>query len=318
MNAEDAQKALRELKQEDKDVQLAKQREQDPTNLYFANLPSHVDEQMLTEVLQQRFQTKVSSARVMRERSGHSKCVGFARIDESRVCDQIIDELNNKPFPGDSHSGKVLLVKLADSGSSKKKMSLSNDDTITVSSQMTSMHQMSANASLNNSYSATNPQTNTNAPPVAHHQAAQYHHLTAATYNGFPIQPMYEPMHLNHHHQLQHQMQYQRAPAAPVAQNSAGAANVQYAAATQSATANGQPFLYYVPIHQHAARPASQQNNTAQSVGNAAAPNNANQQPQGQQAQTPDPANAGVYQMQQQFAGMALNPHVMHQHQVKI
>ena len=77
LSTEDAQTALRELKKQEKDVQLAKQREQDPTNLYFANLPSHVDEQMLSEMLETKFSIKVSSSRVMRERNGQSKGVGF-------------------------------------------------------------------------------------------------------------------------------------------------------------------------------------------------------------------------------------------------
>jgi hypothetical protein len=36
----------------------------------------------------------------MREKSGNSKGVGFARIDDNELCDSIIQELNNKPFPG--------------------------------------------------------------------------------------------------------------------------------------------------------------------------------------------------------------------------
>lgn len=60
---EDAIKALGEMKKEQKDVQFAKQREQDPTNLYFANLPSNVDEKCLTELLKKQFSASVSSTR---------------------------------------------------------------------------------------------------------------------------------------------------------------------------------------------------------------------------------------------------------------
>lgn len=319
VNADDAQRALRELKNEDKDVQLAKQREQDPTNLYFANLPGHIDEPMLIEMLHQRFQTKVSSARIMRERSGQSKGVGFARIDDSSVCDQIIDELNNKSFPGDNQSGKLLLVKLADSGSSKKKMGAGNDDPMAPSPQHTvsaaSVHQMSANVSLNSSYSASNGQSS----------APQYHaHHHLAPYNGFPLQLSYEPA--MHHAQMvapPQMMHYGRAPAtaptgaAQSAPQAPPANAVQYAG---QSGANGQPIsFYYVPaahlapqtLHQ---RPASQQNAPQAPNGGAAS----GAQPQAPQ-QAPGAAqdqNAAVYQMQQQFAGMAMNPHGVMPHQV--
>lgn len=36
----------------------------------------------------------------MRERSGDSKGVGFARIDDNKLCDKIVLELNAQPFPG--------------------------------------------------------------------------------------------------------------------------------------------------------------------------------------------------------------------------
>lgn len=88
------------MKKEQKDVQLAKQREQDPTNLYFANLPADVNEKTLTDMLLSKFKASISSTRIMRERNGVSKGVGFARIDDNSLCDEIIKELNNRPFPG--------------------------------------------------------------------------------------------------------------------------------------------------------------------------------------------------------------------------
>ena len=97
---DEAQTALAELKKEKRDVQLAKQREQDPTNVYFANLPPDIDETVLTELLRVRFEASVVSARIMREKSGHSKCVGFARIDNHALCERIVLELNGRPFPG--------------------------------------------------------------------------------------------------------------------------------------------------------------------------------------------------------------------------
>ncbi len=95
-------------------MQLAKQRELDPTNLYFANLPLDVDENILNEMLKIRFNANITSTRIMRERNGDSKGVGFARIDNYKLCDCIIFELNGKPFPAHPNQSKILLVKLAD------------------------------------------------------------------------------------------------------------------------------------------------------------------------------------------------------------
>lgn len=36
----------------------------------------------------------------MREKNGESKGVGFARIDNNKLCYKIIQELNGQPFPG--------------------------------------------------------------------------------------------------------------------------------------------------------------------------------------------------------------------------
>jgi RNA recognition motif-containing protein len=62
-SSHEAQLALNELKREQKDVQLAKQREQDATNLYFANLPADVDEKCLSDLLKSRFNANISSTR---------------------------------------------------------------------------------------------------------------------------------------------------------------------------------------------------------------------------------------------------------------
>ena len=36
----------------------------------------------------------------MKDRNGNSKGVGFARIDDNKLCDIIIQELNGKSYPG--------------------------------------------------------------------------------------------------------------------------------------------------------------------------------------------------------------------------
>ncbi len=118
VNHEDALKAIAELEKEHKgsilikiicnlisivflctDVQLAKQRIQDPTNIYFANLPLDIDEKSIAELLQTKFDAIVISTRIMREKNGNSKGVGFARINDGSICNTIIQELNGKIFP---------------------------------------------------------------------------------------------------------------------------------------------------------------------------------------------------------------------------
>lgn len=55
------------------------QQEQDPTNLYISNLPLSMDEQELENMLKHFGQ--VISTRILRDSSGHSRGVGFARSD---------------------------------------------------------------------------------------------------------------------------------------------------------------------------------------------------------------------------------------------
>lgn len=43
----------------------------------------------------------------MREKSGASKGVGFARIDDDKLCHTIIQELNGQPFPGTKKKEKT-------------------------------------------------------------------------------------------------------------------------------------------------------------------------------------------------------------------
>ncbi|OPJ69957.1 hypothetical protein AV530_008446 [Patagioenas fasciata monilis] len=72
-----AQKAVTALKASGVQAQMAKQQEQDPTNLYISNLPPGVDEQEL-EALLKPFGTVVST-RILRDPHGASRGVGFAR-----------------------------------------------------------------------------------------------------------------------------------------------------------------------------------------------------------------------------------------------
>lgn len=58
-------------------AQMAKQQEQDPTNLYIANLPLGMNEAELESMLSQHGQ--VISTRILRDNNVQSKGVGFAR-----------------------------------------------------------------------------------------------------------------------------------------------------------------------------------------------------------------------------------------------
>lgn len=87
------------------------EREQDPTNLYIANLPLIWSEQNI----QQMFQPfgLVISTRILRNPNGESRGVGFARMESREKCEQIINHFNGKKVPGIS---EPLLVKFADGG----------------------------------------------------------------------------------------------------------------------------------------------------------------------------------------------------------
>jgi RNA recognition motif-containing protein len=268
INQEDAQFALKKLKELDKDVQLAKQREQDPTNLYFANLPHSIDEASLTDMLQTRFNVQVSSTRIMRERTGQSKGVGFARIDESLICDRIIQELNQKPYPGlEGSNNKVLLVKLADTGNQKRQRNLTS----------------SSSSSIINA---------TNIPPLPPHHPHQqtttptavstttpYAPIPVTSFNGFSVYNSFNDG---------TQTPLSATPTAPALLNSylsfrnpaAAAAQVQY-------VPNGaQTTPYYLVQHQ-------QQQSTNTKNGTTPTPTSSN-------------ADQQYAQIQQQFANMSL------------
>ena len=46
----------------------------------------------------------------MKDRNGNSKGVGFARIDDNKLCDVIIQELNGKSYPGQTFLKLLYLV----------------------------------------------------------------------------------------------------------------------------------------------------------------------------------------------------------------
>ncbi|XP_050439956.1 protein alan shepard isoform X3 [Adelges cooleyi] len=100
----------------------ATQQEQDPTNLYIANLPPNFKENDLDTLLSKFGQ--VVSTRILRDTNMTSKGVGFARMDSKEKCEQIIQMFNGNPLPG---SKEPLLVKFADSGQKKRNTNYRSD-----------------------------------------------------------------------------------------------------------------------------------------------------------------------------------------------
>ncbi|XP_065666794.1 RNA-binding motif, single-stranded-interacting protein 1 isoform X11 [Hydra vulgaris] len=115
-NPVSAQRAVGALQSKGIHARMAKQQEQDPTNLYISNLPKQADEQQLQHLLSAH--GNVISTRILRDSNGESKCVGFARMETKEICEQIIAKLNNHYFDG---SNEPLFIKFADGGQKKIK-----------------------------------------------------------------------------------------------------------------------------------------------------------------------------------------------------
>ncbi|NWI13810.1 RBMS2 protein, partial [Crypturellus soui] len=116
-----AQKAVAALKASGVQAQMAKQQEQDPTNLYISNLPPGVDEQELEALLKPFGQ--VVSTRILRDPHGASRGVGFARMESTEKCEAVISHFNGKFIPtppGAPAPPDPLLCKFADGGQKKR------------------------------------------------------------------------------------------------------------------------------------------------------------------------------------------------------
>uniref|UniRef100_A0AAR2KXG8 RRM domain-containing protein n=1 Tax=Pygocentrus nattereri TaxID=42514 RepID=A0AAR2KXG8_PYGNA len=116
-----AQKAVSSLKATGVQAQMAKQQEQDPTNLYISNLPVTMDEQDLESMLKPF--GHVISTRILRDASGVSRGVGFARMESTEKCEVVIQHFNGKYLktpPAIPAPPEPLLCKFADGGQKKK------------------------------------------------------------------------------------------------------------------------------------------------------------------------------------------------------
>lgn len=110
-----AEGAVKGLQAKGIQAQMAKQQEQDPTNLYIANLPLNYKETDVENLLSKYGQ--VISTRILRDQNAQSKGVGFARMESREKCEQIIQIFNGTQLQG---AKEPLLVKFADGGSKKK------------------------------------------------------------------------------------------------------------------------------------------------------------------------------------------------------
>ncbi|XP_057685423.1 RNA-binding motif, single-stranded-interacting protein 2-like isoform X2 [Corythoichthys intestinalis] len=116
-----AQKAVTALKGVGVQAQMAKQQEQDPTNLYISNLPLSMDELELENMLKPFSQA--ISTRILRDVNGISRGVGFARMESTEKCEAIIQHFNGKYIktpPGVTVPPEPLLCKFADGGQKKR------------------------------------------------------------------------------------------------------------------------------------------------------------------------------------------------------
>ncbi|CAN7997814.1 unnamed protein product [Ixodes hexagonus] len=117
-----AEKAVKALQAQGVQAQMAKQQEQDPTNLYIANLPLYMVEQDLEQMLSNH--GNVISTRILRDNNSQSRGVGFARMESKEKCEHIIATFNTKVLPG---SKEPLLVKFADGGNKKRTLYKNHD-----------------------------------------------------------------------------------------------------------------------------------------------------------------------------------------------
>ncbi|XP_073841972.1 protein alan shepard-like isoform X3 [Musca autumnalis] len=111
-----AENAVKSLQAKGIKAQMAKQQEQDPTNLYITNLPPYFKETDLEKMLSKY--GHVVSTKILCDAQLNSRGVGFARMENREKCEQIIQVLNGTTIPG---ANDPLVVKFADSGSSAKK-----------------------------------------------------------------------------------------------------------------------------------------------------------------------------------------------------
>eukprot|EP00041_Stephanoeca_diplocostata_P024857 m.640036 g.640036 ORF g.640036 m.640036 type:complete len:565 (-) comp22619_c0_seq10:2618-4312(-) len=122
-SAENASSAVETLRRQGVAVQFAKisprshySRKEDPTNLYFSNLPLRYEETHLKDLLAPF--GKVISCRILRDMNSQaSRGVGFARMESRVQCENIVSALGGAKL---EDSPEPLLCKFADSPQQRK------------------------------------------------------------------------------------------------------------------------------------------------------------------------------------------------------
>ncbi|XP_055701987.1 protein alan shepard isoform X5 [Phlebotomus papatasi] len=173
-----AEGAVKGLQAKGIQAQMAKQQEQDPTNLYIANLPPTYKETDLENLLSKYGQ--VVSTRILRDQQGQSKGVGFARMDSREKCESIIQIFNGTQLQG---AKDPLLVKFADGGSKKKNAYKSPDPNARTWRDVTERIYSSSQRAFQEAYNmfAVQPQ------PCLHQEVRD----TYTPYKGIPV--AYDP-----------------------------------------------------------------------------------------------------------------------------
>ncbi|ESO03534.1 hypothetical protein HELRODRAFT_111970 [Helobdella robusta] len=96
-NEKGAELAVKTLQSNGIQAQMAKQQEQDSTNLYIANLPDYFNESDLEQLISSV--GNIVSTRILREVSGKSRGVGFARLESRECCEKVIQAFNRSSLP---------------------------------------------------------------------------------------------------------------------------------------------------------------------------------------------------------------------------
>jgi len=169
-----AQRAVAALQSKGIQAQMAKQQEQDPTNLYLSSLPKHVDEQQLQMLLSAY--GNVISTRILRDSNGNSKCVGFARMESKEICEQIINKLNGQYLPG---GVEPMLVKFADGGPKKNKQ----DKVWQSDSESYDGYEVRSPVPR----STVQPQPTARVTPVVQNQMMSHGHASSGTMTAYPM-----------------------------------------------------------------------------------------------------------------------------------
>ncbi|KAK4983282.1 hypothetical protein LTR66_008884 [Elasticomyces elasticus] len=85
------------------------------TNLYVSNLPKEMNEHELGSIFTPH---KVCSARILRDKNGTGRGVGFARFETREVCDDVIRDFNNTPIKAGSEE-HIIQIRFADTQEQK-------------------------------------------------------------------------------------------------------------------------------------------------------------------------------------------------------